>query len=239
MGFLDINGLAKFSSKLLTKIGTAFDGLEERVTANETSIEGKADTEHSHENLNELIKELYVNAYDGSESQLNMLVALSGGLNESVKVGPDTYVYICNNRDVYVAGTEYYDDEPHLTDKAITRAYVLNGLKTVGFALFSDTIGLTSVKIPNNVTEICNCAFDYCDDLQDIEIPSSVTSIGAQVFRGCTSLTSITIPSSVTNIGNYAFDGCSSLTTITINKSQDSITGQPWGAAGAEVIWLG
>lgn len=41
MGFLDLNGLGKFTSKLLTKIGTAFDGLEERVTANETAISNK------------------------------------------------------------------------------------------------------------------------------------------------------------------------------------------------------
>ena len=65
MKFLDLNGLTSVLSKLLTKVSTAFDGLEERVTANETAIEGKADEEHSQEDVNELIKRLYVNNYDG------------------------------------------------------------------------------------------------------------------------------------------------------------------------------
>ena len=267
MKFLDLNGLTSVLSKLLTKVSTAFDGLEERVTANETAIEGKADEEHSHEDVNELIKRLYVNNYDGSESQLNMIVALSGGLSETVNVGDDANVYICNNGDAYLAGSgETYDYSSStalfINNESIENIYILNGITSIGSSAFrqcasltsitiSDSVtsigsstfygctALTSITIPDSVTSIGSTAFYNCTSLTTITIPSSVTSIGSNAFWGCTGLTSITIPSSVTSIGANVFRNCTALTTITINKPQDSITGQPWGAAGAEVIWTG
>jgi len=59
-------------------------------------------------------------------------------------------------------------------------------------------------------------AFDGCKDLTSITIPDSVTEIGNEAFRGCTGLTSITIPNSVTSIGLGAFQNCDSLESITI-----------------------
>ena len=267
MKFLDLNGLTSVLSKLLTKVSTAFDGLEERVTANETAIEGKADEEHSHEDVNELIKRLYVNNYDGSESQLNMIVALSGGLSETVSVGDDANVYICNNGDAYLAGsgeTNNYTNSsrPFEGNETINVLYVLNGITgignqafgnceslisvviadsvvSIGISAFYSCAGFTSITMPNSVIEIGIGAFERCTSLKSMLIPNSVTSIQPGTFQNCVSLVSITIPSSVTSIGANVFRNCTALTTITINKPQDSITGQPWGAAGAEVIWTG
>jgi hypothetical protein len=58
---------------------------------------------------------------------------------------------------------------------------------------FSGCTGLTSVTIPNSVTEI-NQAFSRCTGLTSITIPNNVTAIGSSTFSGCTGLTSITIP---------------------------------------------
>ena len=58
--------------------------------------------------------------------------------------------------------------------------------------------------------------FSGCRGLTSITIPDSVTDIGGFAFRGCASLTSITIPDSVTSIGESAFEDCSELTSITI-----------------------
>ena len=66
----------------------------------------------------------------------------------------------------------------------------------------------TSYIIPNNVTNIEDCAFCGCEYLTNINIPNSVTNIGSRAFSACDSLTSINIPNSVTNIKEGAFSKC-------------------------------
>jgi len=82
---------------------------------------------------------------------------------------------------------------------------------------------VTSIIIPNSVTEIGGYAFGGCSGLTNVTITNSVTNIGTSAFSGCSGLTSITIPNSVTSIGVYAFGGCSGLTSITIPNSVTSI----------------
>ena len=83
--------------------------------------------------------------------------------------------------------------------------------------------------------------FYYCQSLTsiDISVCNNLQIIDYRAFSNCSSLTSIEIPSSVISIDNGAFSGCSNLTTITINKPQDSISGAPWGATNATVVWNG
>ena len=88
----------------------------------------------------------------------------------------------------------------------------------------------TSYIIPNNVTNIEDCAFCGCEYLTNINIPNSVTNIGSRAFSACDSLTSINIPNSVTNIKEGAFWGCKSLTSINIPNSVTTIESDAfWG----------
>lgn len=57
---------------------------------------------------------------------------------------------------------------------------------------------LTSITIPDEVTDIENYVFRGCDNITSITIPDSVFGIGDGVFASCSSLTSITIPDNVT-----------------------------------------
>ena len=82
---------------------------------------------------------------------------------------------------------------------------------------------LTSLVIPDSVTNIGDYAFAFCRSLTDIVIPDSVTSIGNWAFWNCRSLTDIVIPDSVTSIGDNAFHFCSSLSNIAISDSVTSI----------------
>ena len=82
---------------------------------------------------------------------------------------------------------------------------------------------LTSLVIPDSVTNIGDYAFAFCRSLTDIIIPDSVTSIGNWAFWNCRSLTDIVIPDSVTSIGDNAFHFCSSLSNIAISDSVTSI----------------
>ncbi|MBR2333397.1 MAG: leucine-rich repeat domain-containing protein, partial [Rikenellaceae bacterium] len=67
-------------------------------------------------------------------------------------------------------------------------------------------------------------AFSGCKGLTSITIPDGVTEIGELAFSGCTGLTSITIPDSVTSIGENAFKGCTALKVVYCKA-----TTPPWG----------
>ena len=73
------------------------------------------------------------------------------------------------------------------------------------------------------MTIIPYCTFSGCTSLTSVEIPNSVTEIGEYAFSGCTSLTSVEIPNSVTEIGKYAFANCDSLTYVKIPASVTKI----------------
>ena len=75
---------------------------------------------------------------------------------------------------------------------------------------------LTSITIPNSVTNIGERAFYGCSSLTSVTIGSSVTTIGSLAFYGCSGLKSIEIPNSVTTIGGSAFYGCTDLTSIVV-----------------------
>ena len=82
---------------------------------------------------------------------------------------------------------------------------------------------LTSLVIPDSVTNIGDYAFSGCRSLTDIVIPDSVTRIGDGAFRGCKSLTDIVIPNSVTSIGDNAFEYCFSLSNLVVPDGVTSI----------------
>ena len=110
---------------------------------------------------------------------------------------------------------------------------------------------LTSITIPNGVTNIGGWAFQGCTSLITITIPNSVSNIGDGAFWGCSSLTNVTIPDSVTNIGTNAFAYCTSLTAIIVdtnnpaymsvdgvlfNKGQTRLMQYPGAKAGGYTI---
>ena len=76
---------------------------------------------------------------------------------------------------------------------------------------FANCSGLSSIMLPNGITNIGNSAFSDCSGLINITLPGGVISIGDLAFYYCSGLTNITIPASVTYIGDRAFSGCSGL----------------------------
>lgn len=62
-------------------------------------------------------------------------------------------------------------------------------------------------------------AFYRHSDLTSIEIPEGVSEIGQEAFDHCSDLLGVTIPSTVTNIYSSAFYGCKSLARVDIKAT--------------------
>ena len=117
-----------------------------------------------------------------------------------------------------------YDPPPHGraisqdTEGTVTIPATLGGrpVKAMESGAFEECTKLSSIAMPNGVTNIASSAFCNCSSLTDIAMPESLITIGDKAFLRCSSLTDIMIPEAVTKIGYAAFLGCSSLTDIMI-----------------------
>jgi len=100
---------------------------------------------------------------------------------------------------------------------AVSIPSTINGLSvtSIGSHAFDSCRTMTSVTIPNSVTNIGNNAF-YWTSLASVTIGNSVTSIGDYAFCICQSLTNVTIGTNVTSIGTFVFGECTTLTAITV-----------------------
>lgn len=110
---------------------------------------------------------------------------------------------------------------------------VQNGtVQVVGVAnlVFSECTELTSVVLPNSVTEIGIKAFYGCTSLTHVDLGEGLEKIGfqtssgnADVFAECSSLKSITIPNKVETLWDGTFEYCTSLETVVLGDHLKSI----------------
>lgn len=125
----------------------------------------------------------------------------------------------------------------------VTHVDTANTLNTIGsYEFAANTSGrsvLEKINLSESIDTIQPYAFRYCDRLTQITIPNSVKTIKESAFIYCSALETAVIGNGITSIDSYAFTGCDALKTITINKPQDSVSGAPWGATNATVVWTG
>lgn len=75
---------------------------------------------------------------------------------------------------------------------------------------------ITSVKLPDSLQKIGNCAFEFCKELKEITFPEGLTTIDDLTFAYCTKLENVVLPENLKFLGNSAFYACASLTEITV-----------------------
>lgn len=69
-----------------------------------------------------------------------------------------------------------------------------------------DSCGITGLSIGKGLYRISNGAFCNCDNLTSVVIPETVTNIENRVFSSCDGLRTVTMGSNVTKVGTAAFD---------------------------------
>lgn len=109
------------------------------------------------------------------------------------------------------------------------------GITTIGeYAFQSCRIALTS--LPDSLTTISKYAFWGCPKLAITSVPAGITTIGAFAFYNAT-FKEITFKGTPTSIGTAAFGGCTYLKTIRVPWSSGAVSGSPWGATKATIIY--
>ena len=130
------------------------------------------------------------------------------------------FLFIGYSGDVVIPATVTYDGT----------TYPVTSIEAIAFYGSTE---LTSIVVPNSVTEIGQEAFGNCPGLTSIVVESGnprfdsrnncnaiIETTDNELIAGCKNTI---IPNSVTKIGNFAFDACDSLTSIVIPNSITSI----------------
>lgn len=104
----------------------------------------------------------------------------------------------------------------------LTSVVIPQGVTNIEEGTFWSCAHLEKVVVPDEgIISIGSYAFSYCNNLKDFTIPSSVQSVGSFAFAGA-GLTSVVIPQGVTKIQNATFSDCLALEEVTI--AEDSVT---------------
>ena len=97
---------------------------------------------------------------------------------------------------------------------------------------------ITSIVLPNTITEFKERAFSGCDLLTSIKLPQNLSIIGNSCFAS-SNLISISFPITIKQIDSEAFSGCKKMTSFTIPDSITSLSDRLlWGCSSLKkIIW--
>lgn len=95
---------------------------------------------------------------------------------------------------------------------------------------FCYSASVTSVDIPETVTNIGSSAFRECVNLTHISIPDSVTSAGDRVFYHCTSLQGSLYLGNIATVNAHFCNGCTGLTEVIFGKDLKKINSYAFGS---------
>lgn len=152
-------------------------------------------------------------------------VEIEGGIRIVFYTGSDEYITVPSEIDGKKVlemgdGEEgyfvFYDFGRPNNIKEIT---VSDGIVKLDYTIFAHLPELTTVRIPDSVINIGDCAFMDCASLKNVNIPEGEISFD-YTFNECVSLTDITLPESAENLYN-TFADCTSLESIVIPKNAE------------------
>lgn len=130
---------------------------------------------------------------------------------ETATVNGITWTYVSFGNGVKIGnGKSDNNAVPASTSGAIEIPSSLGGKPVIGVNewAFRGCEGITSVTMPDTLTNIGKHAFDSCSSLKSIKFGNGVGSIEQWAFLDCSCLEQVIIPASVTRIVENAFANC-------------------------------
>lgn len=146
-----------------------------------------------------------------------------------------------------------------LTQQDMTSVEIETGTTFLNDSLFSDA-GVSSVKLPNTLLHISECAFAgsdvreihipdsvfwianhaflCCDHLRGVRLPKYLTKIEKSTFLECSSLQTVILPKGLSTLGTRCFAGCSSLKQVHLPDSLMYIETEAFRNSGLETLVL-
>ena len=116
----------------------------------------------------------------------------------------------------------------HASDSSVIPSYIT---KIGQFAVTGLT--LETFKVPENVVEIGENAFENCNNMKDIYLPEGLKKIGYGAFSGIgESFTSLTVPDSLEEVDEFGFAMCTVYTSRQPHVKDGSV-------AWTNVKWVG
>ena len=157
-------------------------------------------------------------------SILMILSLLSGGIALTGAGGESAYSYAAGQTQ---GDFEYTVDGGSVTltayngndaEPAIPSS--IDGLKVtaIGPECFRGNAKITTIKVPEGVTEIGDYAFEVCSGATSLTLPSTLETIGKGAFSGDAQIEEIVIPDKVRKIDDGAFLYCSKVSSLKAGK---------------------
>lgn len=172
-----------------------------------------------------------VNAFHGSWN-LNK-VTMPTGLTEICGYA----FYDCREANTYSLNSnlELIGEYAFSRNTLLTSIRIPDKTRQIGRCCFAEDNNLTSIYINDSstMTRIDMRAFAFCG-LTSFRVPANVSSVAQYAFEGCTSLESVTFASNskLESISAYFFNGCSSIKTITFEQGSALKSIQAHGLQG-------
>ena len=116
-----------------------------------------------------------------------------------------------------LAGKAFYE-------KHVTTVVVPDSVTEIGEACFSGDNYLVSLTLPDGLAELPPIALESCYSLMDFELPKGLKTIGAGALQAIFYLTHLTIPAGVTDIEQMNFLMMHGLEEVSVAEGSTSFT---------------